>query len=42
MKRRSMKQTRRQKARSYADKIRLKLNGRARDPRWMWWTENVD
>lgn len=29
------------KARSYRDKITLKLNGHSRDPRWMWWTENV-
>lgn len=41
MKRRSMKQQRRQKSRPYKTKIRLKTNGRSRDPRWMWWTENV-
>lgn len=29
-----------QRRRGYADKVRLKLNGRSRDPRWMWWTVN--
>ncbi len=38
MKRRSMKQGRKAKKHSYADKIALKCNGRSRDPKWMWWT----
>lgn len=42
MKRRSMKFTKRQKARSYKKKIKKKLNGHSRDPRWMWWCENVE
>jgi hypothetical protein len=41
MKRRSMKFTKRQKARGYAAKIKLKTNGHSRSPRWMWWCENA-
>jgi hypothetical protein len=41
MKRRTLKVTKAAKKRPYAAKIKLKSGGRARDPRWMWWLENV-